>query len=96
MVNKGQNISADEQLLLYHDLIDGIVTAMEARDPYISCHSMCVAEMTETLCSTMGLSEQETRLCHIYRQGGISFLNTIKKTCLQCIQACLFYCILSL
>lgn len=53
------------QLLLYHDLIAGVVAAMEARDSYTANHSMRVAEMTEALCRYEGLSEEQTTVCHI-------------------------------
>lgn len=54
-----------EQLLSYHDLIAGIVAALEARDPYTADHSMRVAEMTESICGFLQLSEMETTLYHI-------------------------------
>lgn len=54
-----------EQLLSYHDLIAGIVAALEARDPYTADHSMRVAEMTEAICGYLHLSERETTLYHI-------------------------------
>jgi len=53
------------QLLLYHDLIAGIVTAMEARDAYTANHSMRVAEMAVALCEFLNLPEEETTLYHI-------------------------------
>lgn len=54
-----------KQLLLYHDLIAGIVTAMEARDSYTANHSLRVAEMTVALCEFLNLSDDETTLYHI-------------------------------
>jgi len=53
------------QLLLYHDLIAGIVAAMEARDAYTANHSMRVAEMAVALCEFLNLPEEETILYHI-------------------------------
>jgi putative nucleotidyltransferase with HDIG domain len=53
------------QLLLYHDLIAGIVTAMEARDPYTASHSLRVANMSELLCRLLDLSESERTSVHI-------------------------------
>lgn len=54
-----------KQLLLYHDLIAGIVTAMETRDAYTANHSMRVAEMAVALCEFLNLSDEETTLYHI-------------------------------
>lgn len=53
------------QLLLYHDLIAGIVTAMEARDPYTASHSLRVADMSELLCRFLDLSESDRTVVHI-------------------------------
>lgn len=52
-------------LLLYHDLIESIVAALEARDPYTSDHSMRVAEISEQLCILLNLSEEEITTIHI-------------------------------
>src|SRR5574344_103588 len=54
-----------EQLLHYHDLIAGIVAALEARDPYTACHSMRVAEMSQQLCGFLNLSPDESAVIHI-------------------------------
>lgn len=54
-----------ETLLQFHDLILCITCALEARDAYTSHHSSRVAEMTEGICTYMGLSEEETELYHI-------------------------------
>lgn len=53
------------ELLLYHDLIAGIVTAMEARDSYTANHSIRVAEMAVALCEFLNLPGDETTLYHI-------------------------------
>lgn len=52
-------------LLLFHDLIAGIVTAMEARDAYTASHSMCVSDMTEQICVLLHLDGKENELIHI-------------------------------
>ena len=54
-----------EQLLLYHDLIVGIVTALEARDSCTALHSERVAAMAQELCQLLALSEQEKTEIHI-------------------------------
>lgn len=52
-------------LLIFHDIIAGIVTAMEARDTYTASHSMRVSDMTEKICYLLDLSYDETELIHI-------------------------------
>jgi len=49
----------------FHDLILCIISALEARDPHTSHHSSRVAEMTETICDLIGLSEDEKEVYHI-------------------------------
>jgi len=49
----------------FHDLILCIISALEARDSYTSHHSSRVAEMTETICDLIGLSEDEKEIYHI-------------------------------
>lgn len=58
-------MECSQKLLLYHDLITGIVTAMEARDEYTASHSMRVAEITEQLCDFLHLSKEEVTVYHI-------------------------------
>ncbi len=60
-----QSRKSMSRLLLYHDLIDGIVAAMEARDIYTLNHSARVAEITEKLCFFMNLSNEFTTVFHI-------------------------------
>lgn len=54
-----------DSLLLYHDLIFGIVTALEARDEYTASHSIRVSDMTEQICCLLNLSEEEMETIHI-------------------------------
>lgn len=58
-------MTSSQQLLLYHDLIAGIVAAMEARDPYTASHSMRVAKISEELCWLLKLPENERTVIHI-------------------------------
>lgn len=62
-----KNFETDQpnSLLLYHDLITGIVTAMEARDAYTASHSMRVSDMTEQICELLQLEESLTETIHI-------------------------------
>lgn len=62
-VNKNKN--SKDQLLIYHDLIDGIVAAMEARDLYTLNHSARVAKLTEKICFFMNLSNESATVFHI-------------------------------
>lgn len=53
------------RLLQYHDLIESIVAAMDARDAYTAQHSDRVADMVLVLAAALGLDENETALLHI-------------------------------
>lgn len=57
--------NSTDQLLLYHNLIDGIVAAIEARDPYTSYHSLCVAGMTEKISEKLSITEEQAVEFHI-------------------------------
>lgn len=52
-------------LLPFHDLMAGIIAAMEARDAYTASHSMRVSDMTEIICSLLDLSEEQAEEIHI-------------------------------
>lgn len=52
-------------LMQYHDLIESIVAAMDARDAYTAKHSDRVADMVLVLATALGLSEDETTLLHM-------------------------------
>ena len=47
------NLCASAELL--HDLVQGIVSALEARDPHTAEHSLRVGDMVEQTCLAMGL-----------------------------------------
>lgn len=51
--------------MIYHDLIEAIVAAMDARDPYTASHSQRVSDITLPICQKMNLSETETEVIHI-------------------------------
>lgn len=57
--------SSQDTLLIYHDLIEGIVAAMDARDPYTASHSDRVSDIALLICKMMGLSDDETETIHI-------------------------------
>ena len=52
-------------LMQYHDLIESIVAAMDARDAYTAKHSDRVADMVLVLATALDLSEDETTLLHM-------------------------------
>ena len=54
-----------KELLLCHDLIVGVVAALEARDIYTACHSMRVARTAELLCHRLNLLDEDAALIHI-------------------------------
>ena len=56
---------AAAHLLQYHDLIESIVSALDARDTYTASHSNRVAEMVLVLAAALGLDPNETALIHI-------------------------------
>ena len=49
-------------LMQYHDLIESIVAAMDARDAYTAKHSDRVADMVLVLATALDLSEDETTI----------------------------------
>lgn len=49
----------------YHEFIDCISSALDARDPYTGNHSQRVSDMACMLCGYMGLGEAETQEIHI-------------------------------
>lgn len=51
--------------LVLHDLIQSIVSALEARDPHTAEHSLRVGDMVERTCELMGLSAEETATIHM-------------------------------
>ncbi len=52
-------------ILIYHDLIAGIVEAMDARDPYTATHSMRVSDLTENICRFLKLIKEDAETIHI-------------------------------
>ncbi len=52
-------------LLSFHDLMAGIIAAMEARDAYTASHSNRVSDMTEIICRLLNLSEAQAEDIHI-------------------------------
>lgn len=49
----------------YHDIVDCISSALDARDPYTGNHSRRVSDMACFLCGRLGISKTETQEIHI-------------------------------
>jgi putative nucleotidyltransferase with HDIG domain len=49
----------------FHDLLQSIVSALEARDPHTAEHSLRVADMCERTCRFLGMDPREATLAHI-------------------------------
>ncbi|WP_037372477.1 HD-GYP domain-containing protein [Anaerovorax odorimutans] len=62
---KEKELALDLQLLFFHDLIESIVAALEAKDKYTAKHSCRVSDMTEQLCSFMNLDKTESEIIHM-------------------------------
>lgn len=50
---------------VYHELVDCITSALDARDPYTGDHSRRVSDMACIICELMGLSQKEYDETHI-------------------------------
>jgi len=49
----------------YHEIIDCITCALDARDPYTAGHSERVSDMVLKVCQLIGLKEKDTEKIHI-------------------------------
>ncbi len=49
----------------YHEMVECITSALDARDPYTGNHSRRVSDMACFLCGKLGISHQETQEIHI-------------------------------
>lgn len=49
----------------YHEIIDCITCALDARDPYTAGHSKRVSDMALKVCQLMGLKEEDISRIHI-------------------------------
>lgn len=55
----------EQSILFYHDIIDCIIAALEARDRNTADHSRRVSDMCEQVCRLMRLSQEETEKIHM-------------------------------
>lgn len=49
----------------YHELVECITSALDARDPYTGDHSRRVSDMACLLCKLLGLNDEQTQEIHI-------------------------------
>jgi putative nucleotidyltransferase with HDIG domain len=49
----------------YHEIIECIVSALDAKDPYTAGHSQRVSDMALKVCELAGISKDETEKIHI-------------------------------
>lgn len=49
----------------YHEMVECITSALDARDPYTENHSRRVSDMACFLCQKLGISHEETQEIHI-------------------------------
>lgn len=49
----------------YHEIIDCIVSALDAKDPYTAGHSQRVSDMALVVCQLLGLNKESTQKIHI-------------------------------
>ena len=72
---------SDEAIELMHDLVQSIVSALEARDPHTAEHSLRVADMTERTCQLMELPiDQATDIhmaAHVHDIGKIALPDAV-------------------
>lgn len=54
-----------QSIIFYHDIIDCIIAALEARDRNTADHSRRVSDMCEQVCRLMQLSQDETEKIHM-------------------------------
>ena len=57
--------AAPANLAVYHDLVQAIVSALEARDPHTAEHSLRVANMVERTCQLMRLPNEQAEAIHM-------------------------------
>lgn len=49
----------------FHEIIDCIVSALDAKDPYTAGHSERVSDMATLVCNLLGFSEEQVQKIHI-------------------------------
>ena len=57
--------STDENSIDYHEIIECITCALDAKDPYTAGHSQRVSDMTLRVCQIMGFKDHDVERIHI-------------------------------
>lgn len=65
MTAEPQENAAQDEVVNYHEIIECITCALDAKDPYTAGHSQRVSDMSLRVCRLIGLSESETEKIHI-------------------------------
>jgi putative nucleotidyltransferase with HDIG domain len=55
----------NEKFLFYHDLVESIITVLEARDAYTADHSRRVSDLTQRLMAQLGVDEAQAEEIHL-------------------------------
>ncbi len=58
-------MTGEQGILFYHDIIDCIIVALEARDRNTADHSRRVSDMCEQVCRLMRLPKEESETIHM-------------------------------
>lgn len=64
-LNKLENRYENRPVIDYHEIIDCIVSALDAKDAYTAGHSRRVSDMSLIVCRLMGLDSESTQKIHI-------------------------------
>lgn len=59
------NINLQKYCIDYHEIIECIVSALDAKDPYTAGHSQRVSDMAMNVCRMIGLKNTDTEKIHI-------------------------------
>lgn len=59
------NIQEEPQKIDYHEIIECITCALDAKDTYTAGHSQRVSDMTLKVCQLIGLGDKDTEKIHI-------------------------------
>lgn len=65
----------------YHEIIECIISALDAKDPYTANHSQRVSDMVQIICQLMGMNDKDTNeihiAAHVHDIGKIGIKDTI-------------------
>lgn len=65
ILRKHKNQHESRLVIDYHEIIDCIVSALDAKDAYTAGHSRRVSDMSLVVCSLLGLDSENTQKIHI-------------------------------